>query len=102
MYTNEDAPGRVFVAAVVVHCIVVARRHSTHSANSAHSAAALFLLLGRVWRRASQREQRVGQVSDEGNLEVVTIVNRQFYYISCEIKYTEYNKLEDSTRERIK
>ena len=75
------------VAAVGVHCIVfpavvdaaVARLRPPPPAHSTPDSAAdsVVLLLGRVGQRAP-REQRVGQVSDEGNLERIFLL-----WVSC-------------------
>ena len=80
-------PGRVVIAAVGVHCIVVSAVEATVARRSpppAHpapaAAASLVLLLGRVGRRAP-REQRVGQVTDEGNLEKVSIMSLMLHTI---------------------
>ena len=84
--TSITVPGRVVIAAVGVHCIVVSAveatvaRRSTPPAHPAAAAASLVLLLGRVGRCAP-REQRVGQVTDEGNLEKVSIMSLMLHTI---------------------
>ena len=84
--TCITVPGRVVIAAVGVHCIVVSAveatvaRRSPPPAHPAAAAASLVLLLGRVGRCAP-REQGVGQVTDEGNLEKVSIMTLMLYTI---------------------
>ena len=62
-------PGRVIIASVGVHCIVLSTIEAAIVRRPAHPAAASrVLLLGRVGLRAP-REDGIDQVADEGNLQ---------------------------------